>query len=151
MTAHDKLERHEKTAELLHISPQGKRIALIIAVLAAFLAVTEVYAENRISYVIKDETKIAHLNATLELDAIADLLGKPHDDHADVRAEVAALEAHQASATTAHKRLEYAVILLELGIVLSSISVLLGVRNLLRGGVFLGTAGVGVMVAGFLA
>ena len=151
MTTHEKLERHEKTAELMHISPQAKRIALIIAIFAAFLAVTEVYAENRISYVIKDETKIAHLNSTLQLDAIADLLGKPRADHPEVRAEVARLEAHQASATTAHKRLEYAVILLELGIVLSSISVLLSVRHLLRSGVVLGIAGIGVMAAGFLA
>lgn len=135
----------------MHISPYAKRIALIIAVFAALLAVSEVYAENRISYVITDETKISHLNATLELDAIADLLGEPHDDHAEVRDEVAYLEQHQASATTAHKRLEFAVILLELGIVLSSISALLSVRYLLRSGVVLGAGGCVVMVAGFLA
>lgn len=115
------------------------------------LAVSTVYAENRISYVIQDETKIAHLNSTLELDAIADLLGKTRADHPEVRAEVARLEAHQASATTAHKRLEYAVVLLELGIVLSSISALLAIRYLLRAGVVLGVGGAGLMVAGFLA
>ena len=151
MTAHDRLERHEKTAELPHITPYAKRIALIIAILAAMLAVSEVYAENRVSYVITDETRIAHLNATLEVDAIADLLGKPHDDHAEVKAQVAKLEAHQASATDAHKRLEYAVVLLEIGIVLSSISALLAVRYLLRGGVAVGVAGAAMMVAGFLA
>jgi hypothetical protein len=145
------LERHEKTSELPHITPYARRIALIVATLAALLAVTEVYAENRISYVIKDETKIAHLNATIELDQIADLLGKPHDDHTEVKKDIAKTEAHQASASTAHKRLEYAVVLLELGIVLSSISALLSVRYLLRAGVVLGGAGAAVMVAGFLA
>ena len=67
MTTHEKIERHEKTSELMHISPQAKRIALIIAVLAALLAVTEVYAENRISYVIKDETKIGDVSTIYEL------------------------------------------------------------------------------------
>ena len=100
---------------------------------------------------ITDETRIAHLNSTLELDAIADLLGKPRADHPEVRQEVADLEKHQASATTAHKRLEYAVVLLEIGIVLSSISALLSVRYLLRGGVLVGIGGVAMMIAGFAA
>jgi thymidine phosphorylase len=145
------MERHEKTVELPHLTPFAKRIAIVVATLAALLAISEVFAENRIAHVITDETKIAHKSTTLEVDEIKRALGKEAAPHAEVRAEIAHLETDQSSSKTAHTRLEFAIILLQVGIVLSSVSALIGAKWLLRGGTVLGLLGGGFLVAGLLA
>ena len=145
------MERHERTLELPHLSPFAKRIAVVVACLAALLAVSEVYAENRVAKVITAETAIAHRSTTLEVDEIKAALGRGGAVHPEVRAEIGRLEDKQASAETAHHRLEYAVILLQIGILLASVSALVGVMWLLRGGMALGVLGAGFLLAGLLA
>jgi hypothetical protein len=151
MAAHEHMERHERTLELPHLTPFAKRIAVVVAMLAALLAISEVFAENRVAKVITSETEIAHKSTTLEVDEIKAALGKEVTPHAEVQAEVTELEHAQHSAETAHHRLEYAVILLQVGIVLSSVSALIGVLWLLRAGTVLGLLGAGFLLAGLLA
>lgn len=149
--AHSHVERHEKTVELPHLSPLAKRIAVTVAILAAFLAVAEVFAENRIAKVITYETKISHINTVIETDEVLAALGKPEPGEAALKAKVAVLEKKQASASDAHHNLELAIVLLQIGIVLSSITALIGVEWLLRLGTLLGVAGVVFLVLGLLA
>jgi hypothetical protein len=153
MAAPEHMERHERTLELPHLTPFAKRIAIVVAMLAALLAVSEVFAENRIAKVITDETKISHLSTTLEIDQIQATLGDAGatDAHPEVKAEIANVEDHQESYATAHLRLEFAIILLQVGIVLSSVSALVGAIWLLRAGGVLGLLGAGFLLAGLLA
>jgi hypothetical protein len=151
--AHDAMERHERTLELPHLSPFARRIAIVVATLAALLAVSEVFAENRIAHVIKDETKLAHLATTIELDEIQASLGKADATaaHPQVRDEIAHVEDAQDSAQSAHTWLEYAIVMLQIGIVLASVSALVGALWLLRAGAVLGLLGAGFLLAGLLA
>jgi hypothetical protein len=149
--AHDAMERHERNIELPHLTPFARRIAIVVAMLAALLAVSEVFAENRIAKVITGETQIAHKSTTLEVDEIKVALGKEVTPHEEVRAEVAHLEHDQHAAEVAHERLELAIILLQVGIVLASVSALIGAMWLLRGGMVLGLLGAGFLLAGLVA
>jgi hypothetical protein len=151
MRGHDAMERHEQALELPHLTPFAKRIAIVVATLAALLAISEVFAENRIAKVITGETKIAQLSTTIATDEIKLALGKEAPPHAEVHAEVTALEHDQHAAESAHQRLELAIILLQVGIVLASVSALLGAVWLLRGGMALGLLGAGFLLAGLLA
>ncbi|MCW2991110.1 MAG: hypothetical protein JWM73_1704 [Solirubrobacterales bacterium] len=151
MGGHDAMERHERTLDLPHLTPFAKRIAIVVATLAALLAISEVFAENRIAKVITGETKISHLSTTIETDEIKVALGRKAAPHAQVHAEISDLEHAQHSAESAHERLEFAIILLQVGIVLASVSALLGAIWLLRGGMVLGLLGAGFLLAGLLA
>jgi cell division protein FtsB len=151
LSGSDAIERHERTLELPHLSPLARRIAVIVAVLAGMLAVSEVIAENRIAKVITYETRIAHHNGTIETDAVKAALGKRVRPVAAVEATVARLEDAQDAAETAHHRLELAIVLLQVGIVLASVTALVGVRWLLYVGTGVGAAGAAFLVAGVLA
>jgi hypothetical protein len=122
-----------------------------VAILAALLAIAQVFAENRIAKVIRYETQIAHVNTLIEMDVVVAALGKPRKGEAALRADVAAKEAKQEDAETAHHWLELAIVLLQIGIVLSSVTALVGVEWLLRFGTVVGLAGAVCLVLGILA
>jgi hypothetical protein len=122
-----------------------------VAILAALLAVAQVFAENRIAKVIRYETQIAHLESGIEIDRVVAALGRPRKDEAALRAQVAVKQAAQEDAATAHHWLELAIVLLQIGIVLSSVTALVGVEWLLRLGTLMGLAGAVCLVFGILA
>ena len=122
-----------------------------MAILAALLAIAQVFAENRIAKVIRYETQIAHVNTLIETDELVAALGRPRRDEAALKAEVAAKEAKQEDAESAHHWLELSIVLLQIGIVLSSVTALVGVEWLLRMGTVVGLAGAVCLVLGVLA
>ena len=70
VSAHDAMERHERSQDLPHLGALGRRVAMLVAVLAALLAVAEVVAENRIAHVITAETRIADAHGAEELETV---------------------------------------------------------------------------------
>ena len=128
------VERHEQVAHA--VGPLARRAALIVSVLAAFLAVSEVLSENAVKSVITGETHVVR-------HAVLDRPVRP--------AYVAALDRKTVAKETAHSRYELAVVLLQVGIVLTSAAALIGVARLMGLGGLLGVIGVGFLIAGLLA
>jgi len=128
------VERHEHVAHA--VGPLGRRAAMIVAVLAAFLAVSQVLAENAVKSIVVGETLVVR-------HAVLDTPRRP--------AFVEALDRKTEAKETAHHRYEFAVVFLELGIVLTSAAALTGVARLLGFGAFMGAIGAAFLVAGLLA
>jgi cell division protein FtsB len=145
------MEHHDRSVQVPHVSPFARRVALVVAVLAALLAISEVYAENRIAKVITAETQLAHLNGSLEVDQVKAAIAKTPSREAEIHARIAPLETSQHAAELAHERLELAIVFLQIGIVLASISALLGIVYLLGLGGALGAAGAVMLVLGLAA
>jgi hypothetical protein len=129
----DAVERHEHVAHT--IGPLGRRAALLVAVLAACLAASEVLAENAVKNVVTGEVRIVR-EVTL--------------DRAHATARLPAVESQIAADETRHHRFELATVLLQVGIVVSSASVLIGVGRLLGMGALIGLAGAAFLFAGLL-
>ena len=129
MPARDAIERHEH-AHHLTVSGLARRAALLVAVLAAFLAISEVFAENKVKNILRAETQIVAHQVT---------------GHPDTPAKIARIEAKTADDEDAHHNLELAIVLLEIGIVLATVSGLLGVVYLFGLSGVLG--GIGVVFA----
>ena len=132
--AADAVERHEETTHAL--TPLARRAALLVAVLAAFLAVAEVVGENAVKSVVTGEVRVVREVTLDRAHAIARL---PEVDHAIAHDE------------TRHSRFEIAVVMLEVGIVLTSAAALIGVARLMLGGALLGLVGIVFLLAGLLA
>lgn len=152
MSAHGAMERHERTQQdLPHLGPLGRRVAIVVAVLAALLAVSEVVAENRIAHVITAETRIADAHGAADLEMVRASLAHQPSHASALEARIPSLESDQHRAETAHERLEVAIVLLQVGIVLASVAALLARSPLLAGGAVLGLAGAVMLLAGLLA
>jgi hypothetical protein len=132
--AADAVERHEEAAHAL--TPLARRAALLVALLAAFLAVAEVVGENAVKSVVTGEVRVVREVTLDRAHAVARL---PQVDSAIDHDE------------TRHGRFEISIVLLEVGIVLTSASALIGVARLMAGGALLGFVGVGFLLAGLLA
>jgi hypothetical protein len=130
----DAVERHEHIAHA--IGPLARRAALLVAVLAAFLAVAEVVGENAVKSVVTGEVRVVREVTLDRAHAVARL---PEVDHAIEHDE------------TRHSRFELSIVLLEVGIVLTSAAALIGVARLMLGGALMGVVGVAFLVAGMLA
>jgi hypothetical protein len=128
------VERHE--AAIHAVSPLARRAALIVAVLAAFLAVSQVFAENKVKNILKSETRIVAHQVT---------------GHPDSQANIARIEANASDDEDAHHKLEFAIVFLEIGIVLATVSGLLGVVYLMGLSVALGGIGAVLAVLGLFA
>jgi hypothetical protein len=151
VAGHEAIEHHERNLHLPHLGPMARQVALVVSVLAALLAVSEVVAENRIAGVIRAETRIAQLNGRADVDEVRSAITHTPSRVSAVRAQIAPLQAGQHDDETAHARLEISIVLLQVGIVLASLSALLGVVGLLRGGIGFGVAGAVMLLAGLLA
>jgi hypothetical protein len=151
MSAHDAMERHERSQHLPQLGPLGRRVAMVVAVLAALLAISEVVAENRIAHVITAETKIADAHGAADLEMVRASLAREPSHAAALESRIPSLESDQAHAETAHGRLELAIVLLQVGIVLASVAALLTMSRLLAGGAAFGLVGAVMLLAGLLA
>ena len=132
MAAAEAVERHERVAHVT-VGPLARRAALLVAILAAFLAVSEVLGENAVKSIVTTETQlVAH-----------ELAGR----HENIDKAEAKLESRE----TAHHHYEFATVFLQVGIVLASVAALIGVAYLLYLGGLLGLAGLAFLIAGILA
>ena len=132
--AAEAVERHEHNAHAA--TPLARRAALLVAILAALLAVADVVGENAVKSVITGEVKVVR-EVTL--------------DRAHAVARLPAVDDKIEHDETRHSRFEISIVMLEIGIVLTSASALIGIARLMAGGALLGLAGLGFLLAGLLA
>ena len=132
MAGAEAVDRHEQVTHIA-VGALARRAALLVAVLAAFLAVSEVLAENAVKAIVTGETRIA-----------AHQVQGSHESAAKIEHDVEGRE-------TAHQRYEIATVALQVGIVLASVAALIGVAYLLWMGGLLGLAGVAFLLAGIFA
>jgi hypothetical protein len=180
MEAHEAIERFEKSHEASeHGVPFASQAALVVAILAAFLAISTFLANEAIKEAIQGETKVAdassriqsantqsevaHLNAAVieslaaqggtsakALDKIATDLEHQTKTQIDPLSEEATKERNKEHKNVSHSndqhlRYELAVVGLQIGIVLSSVSIIARRRWLLWGGGAMGTVGVVIL------
>ena len=131
MPARDAMERHEHVHGA--VTGLARRAALLVAILAAFLAISEVFAENKVKNILRGETQIVAHQVT---------------GHPDTPARIAKIEAKASDDEDAHHSLELAIVLLEIGIVLATVSALLGVTYLVGLAGTLGAVGAVFTVIG---
>lgn len=179
MEAHEALERVER----MHwggLEPGGLAsvAAVVVAVLAGFLAIATFLANEQVKDVITEETRGADLSAQFEVNDVKSTIaendivllrtvgtGNPkalaHAEKLEARranelaprdarlqAQIAAGEADRAKSDQKHLLYEIAEVGLQVGIVLAGISILVRRRWLLASGGALGVAGVAVLIAG---
>jgi len=152
MAGHEAIERHEHGAHAVNLGPLGRRAALLVAMLAAVLAVSEMQGESMIKKAITSETKVAGLHARIETDevkiAIDHLSGTsaPAIEERALEKDVAKYEHRRDEASAAHTRYEYATVITQVGIVLASVSVIAGAAWLLGLGGLAGLAGLTLLL-----
>jgi len=179
MEAHEAIQRVERMHGGIH-DREGlaSAAAVVVAVLAAFLAIATFLSNEQVKDVITKETRGADLSAQLEVNDVKSTIaendavllravgtGNPtalaHAEKLEARtvtelaprdarlqAEIAAGEADRASSDQKHLLYEVAEVGLQVGIVLAGISILVRRRWLLAGGGALGAAGIAVLIAG---
>jgi preprotein translocase subunit SecF len=184
MEAHEAVERFEHTH---HASHEGggfaTQAALVVALIAAFLAVATFKANEAVKEAIQEQTKVSdthfqdqtqlgrqielELNYALlnaisinspaakELQSAASTLNDTSNKLDPVIKELDKQAAEQQRAVKhsndQHLLFELAVVGLQIGIVLASVSIIVRRRWLLGGAGLMGLVGVGVLIAGFLA
>jgi hypothetical protein len=189
MEAHEAYERFEHTHHHTQHGANGDGVpfasqaALVVAILAAFLAVATFKANEVVKDAIQEQTQLSDThfqsqtqisrqielqlnNAVLnaisittapaarkELEQAAQTLGKTADrlDPVIKELENTASEQHRSVShdNNQHLLYELAVVGLQIGIVLASVSIIVKRRWLLYGGGIAGIAGVGILIAGF--
>jgi hypothetical protein len=161
-----------------------RNAAVLVAVLAAFLAVATFLAETAMTHVITGETRAADASSRLQANEVKTTVAENDaallraigtgDDAEDQAGEQAAeieeklvahygpidkelehevhVEQHDRDhAEKQHKLYEFASVLLQIAIVLASISIIARSVWLLRGGGAVGIGAVGLLLAGLLA
>jgi preprotein translocase subunit SecF len=182
MEAHEAVERFEHSH---HASHEGggfaTQAALVVAVIAAFLAVATFKANEAVKETIQEQTKVSdthfqdqtQLGRQIELQLDRALLsaiainspaqkqllaiGNQLDQTATSLDPVIKKLGSQAREQTRsvnhsnnqHLLFELAVVGLQIGIVLASVSIIVRRRWLLGGGALVAVAGVGLLIAGF--
>jgi type II secretory pathway component PulF len=188
MEAHEAYERFEHTHH--HAAedngggvPFASQAALVVAVLAAFLAVATFKANEVVKDAIQEQTQLSDThfetqtqisrqvelqlnNAVLnaisittapaarkELEQAAETLGNTSDKLDPVIKELEKTAGEQQRSVkhnnNQHLLYELAVVGLQIGIVLASVSIIVRRRWLLYGGGIAGLVGVGVLIVGF--
>jgi Domain of unknown function (DUF4337) len=187
MVAHRSMERfesgHRVTGGELDTPQFARQAALVVAILAAFLAVATFLSNEAVKEVITGETNRSDTSSRLEsnrlkvdvaagnatmLEVLAD---GPHDEAAAAIAAIAheqriekelvpadeALveemhhdEEHVDHYNDKHLLYELAEVALEVGIVLSTVSIIAHRRWLLGGGIGVGIVGTALLVAGLV-
>jgi hypothetical protein len=179
MEAHEAIQRVETMHGGRH-EREGlaSAAAVVVAVLAAFLAIATFLANEQVKDVITKETQGADLSAQLEVNDVKSTIaendtvllrtvgtGNPkalaHAEKLEARkatelgprdaqlqAQIAAGEADRATSDEKHLRYEIAEVGLQVGIVLAGISILVRRRWLLAGGGALGAAGIAALISG---
>jgi hypothetical protein len=152
--------------------------AVVVAVLAAFLAIASFLANEQIKDVITEETKAADLSAQFEVNDVKSTIaendtvllrtvgtGNPRavaqaeklearrvaelaPRDAQLQAQIAGSQVERATSDQKHLLYQVAEVGLQVGIVLAGISILVQRRWLLAGGGAFGLAGFGVLIAG---
>lgn len=179
MEAHEAIERVERMHGGAHErGGLASAAAVVVAVLAGFLAVATFLANEQVKDVITKETRGADLSAQFEVNDVKSTIaendavllrtvgtGNPtaiaHAEKlearratelapldAKLRAQIAASEASRTTSDRRHLLYEIAEVGLQVGIVLAGISILARRRWLLATGGALGVAGIGVLLAG---
>jgi hypothetical protein len=182
MEAHEAVERFEHSH---HASHEGggfaTQAALVVAVIAAFLAVATFKANEAVKDTIQEQTKIGDTHfqdqtqrsrqielqldrallsaiatnspAAKQLLAIGDQLDHTATSLGPVINHYVERAREQARSVThsndQHLLFELAVVGLQIGIVLASVSIIVRRRWLLGGGAMMGLVGVGILIAGF--
>jgi hypothetical protein len=145
MAAHEAMERHEHQSHAVQLGSLGRRAALVVAVLAGVLALSEMLGESTVKKAITYETKVAGANARIETDevkvALHRLAGNPAVEEASLRHLVPKLEAKRDNASADHARYEASTVLLQVGIVVAGVSVLAAAGWLLGLGALAGLVG----------
>lgn len=191
MEAHEAFERFAATHEAAvghgnggDVEQYGRNAAVVVAIIAAFLAVATFLANEAVKEAIQGQTRIADTNsrndtlstqyivsqldsallngisigssASAQLQKIADGLDK--DVTKAVEPAQKALDLHKKElerdvkhSNDQHLLYELAVVGLQIGIVLSSISIVARRHWLLFGGGAMGIVGVGVLIVGFVS
>jgi hypothetical protein len=189
MEAHEAYERFETTHHhTQHESgdtgvPFASQAALVVAILAAFLAVATFKANEVVKDAIQEQTQLSDThfqsqtqisrqielqlnNAVLnaisittapaarkELEQAANTLNKTADKLEPVIKDLEGTAAEQQKSVkhnnNQHLLYELAVVGLQIGIVLASVSIIVKRRWLLYGGGAAGVAGVAILIAGF--
>jgi hypothetical protein len=182
MEAHEAVERFEHTHHASHDGAGfASQAALVVAILAAFLAVATFKANEAVKDAIQEQTQVSdtHFQSQtqtgrqIELELNYALLNAisinspaakqlqdaaaPLNDTANkldpVIKELDKTAAEQARSVKhnndAHLLYELAVVGLQIGIVLASVSIIVRRRWLLAGAGGIGVAGVAVLIAGF--
>ena len=179
MEAHEAIERVERMHGGGHErGGLASTAAVVVAVLAGFLAIATFLANEQVKDVITNETRAADLSAQFEVNDVRATIaendtvllrtvgtGNPKAlAHAEkletqraaklapldarLRAQIAADHAERADSDQKHLLYEIAEVGLQVGIVLAGISILARRRWLLVGGGALGVAGVAVLIVG---
>jgi uncharacterized protein DUF4337 len=189
MEAHEAFERFEHSH---HHAPHGEdgepvsfasQAALVVAIIAAFLAVATFKANEAVKDAIQEQTQVAdthfqsqtqlgrqielELNyavlnaisittppsAAKQLQGAASTLNETSNKLGPVIKQLDQAAAHQSRSVRhnndQHLLYELAVVGLQIGIVLASVSIIVKRRWLLYGGGAMGLVGVGVLIAGF--
>jgi hypothetical protein len=189
MEAHEAFDRFEQTHHHTHGDTNGQGVpfasqaALVVAILAAFLAVATFKANEVVKDAIQEQTQLSDThfqsqtqisrqielqlnNAVLnaisittapaarkELESAAETLGKTADKLDPVIKDLEHTASGQQRSVrhnnNQHLLYELAVVGLQIGIVLASVSIIVRRRWLLYGGGAAGIVGVGVLIAGF--
>jgi len=182
MEAHEALRRHDHLLGDDHPRDGlARQAALVVAVIAAFLAVATFLANEAIKEAITGETKAADTTARLEANetkmTIADgnatvlaVIGaatkanviKAQAQQAQIKRELApidrrlareieAVHADRDHAEDQHLNFELSAVALQIGIVLAGISILASRRWLLGAGGLCAVAGVGLLILGVVS
>jgi hypothetical protein len=189
MEAHEAFDRFEQTHHHTQHDSEGggvpfaSQAALVVAILAAFLAVATFKANEVVKDAIQEQTQLSDThfqsqtqisrqielqlnNAVLnaisittapaarkELEQAAETLSKTADklDPVIKELESTAAEQHRSvrHENNQHLLYELAVVGLQIGIVLASVSIIVRRRWLLYGGGAAGVVGIGILIAGF--
>jgi ribose 1,5-bisphosphokinase PhnN len=157
LSAHAAVERHEQHAHALHLGAHGRRAAAVVAVLAGFLAGSEMLANTYVKKVITGETRVADLTARRATNEVKIVVTRDRSIVAGLEARDRELDADIAKrvdkrdhAEVAHLKAEIATVLLQVGIVLASVSVLVAAAWMLWLGLGLGVVGIVVALLALL-
>ena len=179
MEAHEAVKRVERMrGGVLERGGLASAAAVVVAVLAGFLAIATFLANEQIKDVITKETQAADLSARFEVNDVRSTIaendtvllrtvgtGSPRAlaqaEKLETRlaaqlaplddrleAQITASHVGRARSDQKHLLYEIAEVGLQVGIVLAGISILVRRRWLLAGGGAIGVAGVGVLIAG---
>ncbi len=128
MSAHEAIERHDHQIGHLQLGALARRAALVVALLAALLAFSEMLAESKVKTSLSSEARLVDVNVRAAL------------GHTSPRG-VDELAAKRDAASDAHVRYEIATVILQVGIVLASVAVITSAGWLLGMGALAGFAG----------
>ncbi len=179
MEAHEAIERVERMHGAAHErGGLASAAAVVVAVLAGFLAIATFLANEQVKDVITKETRGADLSAQFEVNDVKSTIAEndivllrtvgtaspaalAHAEKLEarlaselrpldtkLRAQISASEADRTASDRKHLLYEIAEVGLQVGIVMSGISILVRRRWLLVSGGVLGAAGVAVLIAG---